>query len=131
MSDDKQFDPPSDEFMRAFCGGGTPVQRCDFCGRTNFDYNGEFMEEGELEGLLRKRSQEPDHYFGQDGGISFGELNGRTLVWGCPCNKTRPYEDFIWSHRLQITEYLKARIADRLRRAQSEADRVKDLNPCS
>ncbi len=29
------------------------------------------------------------------------------LVVGCPCNKIRIFEDFIWNSRYQIAEYFK------------------------
>ena len=45
MTDDQIIEA----FLDAVCDGGSPVGDCG-CGRVYFNFNGEFMEEGELEG---------------------------------------------------------------------------------
>lgn len=122
MSDKFPKEPPSDTFQDAFCDSGTPQQQCDFCGRISFDSNGEFMEEGELESLLQKSKETPDKYHPVDGGVSFGHINGKTCVYGCPCNALRNYENFIWDHRIEISDYLRRRTEDNLKAAQIDAE---------
>jgi hypothetical protein len=122
---DLPYDEPSDEFSRAVCDGGSPVHDCGFCGRTNFDLNGEFMDDGELERLLEKQKASPDKYFGQDNGISSGWIGGKAYVWGCPCNKARPYENFIWNNRHVIMTYLHAMTAKNLSDAKADAEAVR------
>lgn len=124
MSEDLPYDEPSEEFSRAVCNGGTPVHDCGFCGRTNFDLNGEFMDEGELDRILENQKAYPDKYFGQDNGINIGNLGGKTYVWGCPCNKAWPYENFIWENRHTILTYLKARTEKNLRAAKMDAEQA-------
>lgn len=120
--------PPSIEFMNAFTCCGTPVATCGFCGRTIFG-SGRDMDEGEIETLRLSAKTDPDRYVedSQSDSIAVGEINGVLLVWGCPCNKARKYEDFIWSHRLTILDYLKRRTASDLERAQQTADAIENL----
>lgn len=118
---------PSEEFENAFGGYGTVCIDCGFCGRTNFDYNGEHMEEGELEELLAKQEKNPRGYHGHDGRVSYGHISGIAYVHRCPCNEARRYEKSFWINRRGVMDYLRARIAKRLKKAQGEqaaADRV-------
>jgi hypothetical protein len=102
---------PSEHFIRTFTMGGTPVATCGFCGRVNFATGDPSLyDESELERLLEKQQQEPERYVSHgDDSVSHGEIAGRALVEGCPCNLATTYEDFIWDNRHRILEYLTKR----------------------
>lgn len=117
--------PASDLFASSFCDTGSPVADCELCGRTNFDFSGEFMEEGELETLLAKQEKQPEKYHGQNNTISWGHINGRQFVWDCPCNLLYRWEQFVWTHRFSIAIYLKKRAEQELKTAQMQHDQIK------
>jgi hypothetical protein len=123
--------PPSDEFMEAVVDGGSIVTECELCGRVHFatyDGGGDF-EEGELEDLRKQADKEPDRYLeeGRYSSISFGYIDGKQAVWGCPCNLAKKYEDWIWGHRRTIIAYLKKRIINEKRDAEMEEELFKGI----
>lgn len=96
---------PSEEFERAFSGSGSCRVECGFCGREEYNSNGGWdWEDGELEALEADPNATDVDYT-----PTYGYLNGKVYLHGCPCNQARRYEDFIWSHRHGIADYLKAR----------------------
>jgi hypothetical protein len=97
--------PPSRCFADIICDGGTPVVDCQFCGRTYYDFNGDNMEEGELERLVEQQKKSPKTIIPFDGQVSYGCLNGKQWVYGCDCNGVTSYENFIWGHKYLILEY--------------------------
>lgn len=113
----REKEEPSELFVRAIIGGGSPAADCEFCGRTHFDINGQFMEKGELDSYRAKAQEKPDQYIPCDGGVSHGCIDGRSFVWGCPCNAATRYERFIWNHRWLIASYLSARAKEEMERA--------------
>lgn len=113
--------------MDIVCTGGTPAATCELCGREHFDANGEFMEEGELDDLLAKQKSKPEKYISHNGGIGFGHIDGKQVVWDCPCNRASRFEKFIWGHRQIIASYLKARAQKATEHAQQLAEMTKDL----
>ena len=114
----KPLKPPSKEFVDAIRHAGSLVITCEFCDRTYFCTwgNGDY-EEGELEELREQAKKEPDKYIEvtDDDAASWGYIDGRQFVVGCPCNSARKYEDWILSHRYGIAAYFKNR-AQRLKR---------------
>lgn len=104
----------SDAFMDAVCRSGALCQvLCEFCKRTHFmgeHYSGDY-EDGELEDLQIKAQKYPGQYIEHNGydSISWGMINGKQIVWGCPCNSARQFEQWIWSHRYIISKYLRTR----------------------
>lgn len=111
--------PPSEEFVRAFVGSGHCVCECA-CGRVHFDPTGNYdWEKGELEELERKIKLKPDLYFAHNDSVEAMHIDGHAFVVGCPCNRARPYEVFIWDHKERIAEYLKAMW--KLKLAEAEA----------
>lgn len=123
--------PPSDEFMEEVRTSGSYQMTCDFCGRTffdNSDRNSWDWEEGQRERLQKLAEEKPDEYFGWDGSIGSGEIDGRIFVEGCPCNAIRRHEDFIWDHRSLIASYLKTRARQELTEAKQQLDGLKGLN---
>lgn len=114
--------PYTDLFERSFTGGGGINMDCGFCGRHHFedDEHAGDWEEGELERLRDMAGLMPDKYVAHQDGVMYSNVNGNTYVRGCPCNACVPYEEFIWRHRQQIAEYLKARSDEIWRVAQLE-----------
>lgn len=103
----------SDEFMRAICGHGALCSiLCEHCGRTHFvgDGHGDY-EDGELEDLRTNAQRNPGEYIEHNDydSIDWGYINGKQIVWGCPCNSARRFEQWIWSHRYAIAKYLRLR----------------------
>lgn len=109
--EDKQFPPPSNTFLDAVCDGGTPAADCELCGRTHFAAGLQSdADRSELKALRQKAAESPEKYIeSSDDSIGIGHIDGKRVVWNCPCNKLTKYERFIWSHRVMILAYLKAR----------------------
>lgn len=114
---------PSEIFLKAFALGlGSIRGKCECCGRECYQsYERGFFDEGELEELERQAKKEPDKYSDfQDCTVSFGEVDGKQFVFGCPCEMKAlfKYELFVWTHRRGIVRYLtditkeRKRIAD-------------------
>lgn len=122
MAKETEFEKPSEEFMEAVCTAGSISVDCELCGMTHFASGGDF-EEGELEELRLNAEASPGEYMEHlsADSISFGEVNGRQVVDGCPCNKARTYEEFIWNHRHIIKAYIVARAKRQLRAAEDDA----------
>jgi len=120
--------PPSEMFADAVCDGGTPVADCELCGRTHYVSSGYCMEQGELADLEWKHQQEPEKYIPSDcDSISIGHIDGRQVVYGCPCNKLSRYEKFIWRHRFLIAKYLKRRSEEMMAEAESEVENARTI----
>ena len=107
----------SEEFIQAFCDGGTPEARCGFCYKLHYATGEQsYLADDERERLERDRNAVPH----SDDAIGTGMLNGSLLVAGCNCEKTLRYEEFIWSHRHQIADYLRTRA----KREKQDAERI-------
>jgi hypothetical protein len=118
-----ELKPPSPEFVRLVCTGASPLSECGFCGRTHFvvESNGLSWEPGEHERLLRLAAADPARYVTcEEETIRVGNVQGKTVVEGCPCNGLRAVEDFIWREQDLILEYLTRRAVE----LHSTADRV-------
>lgn len=129
--EDKKYLPPSDEFMGAVCNAGSIVADCEFCGRTHFvdEHWGDF-EEGEFENLMKKYEEDPDKYVfnNEYSSVSLGYLDGKQVVWGCPCNAGSRYEEFMWNHRYIFRDYIKAKAKKIAENAEMETGLAKDVN---
>jgi hypothetical protein len=107
---------PSDEFVRAFMHSGSIVIDCELCGRTHFGTRSPgFFDEGELDRLMKKAEADPIQYVADNtaDSISWGTINGKQAVAGCPCNVLTNYERFIWNHRFAIASFLSAKSSKR------------------
>jgi len=119
--------PPTELFERLVIDAGTPRGTCGFCGREHIASDGH-LDEGELEGFRKKSAISPQRYREHAcHSVGIGELNGITWVEGCECNSAWKYENFIWSHRRLIIEYLKERTAEMAKQAGEIADGLKSL----
>lgn len=114
MSDDEIIE----EFMNVICDGGTPVADCDLCKKTWYAQYGEYMDEGELEQMTKKRVESPDKYAAtSDSSVSYGHAFGYQFVYGCRCEKARKIILRLWEHRgMLLTAF------ERIKNAQ-----IKDL----
>lgn len=140
--------PPSDDFMRAVVedGGSSLEKQCEFCGITHFATRneGEYWEWSDLGGdgsddapylvHLREMAEEhPDWYIEHCNvdSIAWGNLNGKEIVWGCPCNAGFRYEQFIKYHAEMISEYLNSVAQRELEKATTDvqiAEKIKNSN---
>lgn len=112
MAEQEKIDPPSELFADIVCDGGTPVADCELCGRTHFATadRGVSWEPGEVERLRAKAAENPDKYieYPSDDCIGFGHIDGKQVVFMCPCNRLSRYERFIICHQRMIVRFLKA-----------------------
>jgi Zn-finger nucleic acid-binding protein len=111
-------DRPTDDFTNVIVDGASPVADCEHCGRVHFDVTGEFMDDGELEDLLKKQKANPKKYIARERQVHSGHLNGKQAVYDCPCNVLRVYEDLFWDNRDTICEYLSVRCESMLAEAK-------------
>jgi len=93
-------------FSDLVCNFGTQAATCD-CGRTHFDATGQFMEDGELEEMLRKAQAPNAKMIGRDGGVSLGTWMGRHRVWGCPCGWADRWSEELWANRLIVGQFFR------------------------
>lgn len=101
----------SKEFKDAIVTGGSCCSiLCELCGRVHYVVGTEAgdYEPGELEECETLHEKDPDKAIEWDSSVWWGYFAGKQVVIGCPCNeeKLKPYENFIWSHRYMITQYL-------------------------
>lgn len=122
----KRWHPVSELFENCVRDSGSIVITCELCGRTHFsDEDAGTFEEGEYEALVEKAKKNPDKYIGPSGDmVSWGTIDGKQAVIGCPCNGLARYEEFIWRNQYVIAEYLKRRAKERLEAAQQDVDLV-------
>lgn len=100
----------------------TSAATCELCGRLTFNYDLERDgDEGEWELYLKGSEQDPDKFILVDYSIPLGRVGGFQVVLGCPCNKLRLYEEFIWDHTGEIALYLDKR----LKKAQKNVEKLK------
>lgn len=112
--------PPSEEFERAISHTGSIHVSCELCGRVHFaTASPGYFDDGELEQLRKNAEADPIKYVedGNSDSISWGTINGKQAVIGCPCNILSNFENFIWQHREIIASFLKAKTAKRLENA--------------
>lgn len=125
---------PSDLIEDLVSRFGTPVQECEYCGRTNYDLTGEYMDEDEngnqveLEKLKKEHEANPEGYFAQPWTIHWGNIFGKSSVIGCPCNILARLEQQIWNDRFLIAEYLTRRAAEQLKDAKQDTEAVEGLS---
>jgi len=127
MNKKKRWKHVTEDFEDAVRHAGSLVVTCELCDRTHFATMEEgTFDRGELEDLRAKAAKEPDKYIEDPSydSISWGTLDGRQAVIGCPCNGMAKYEDFIWKNRYVIAKYLK-RKSERL--SKSAADNANDM----
>ena len=116
----------SELFQRVITSMGGPVHTCDGCGVTYFVVD-DFIdyEDGEIASLRESAEKEPDKYREVDYSIEHGWINGQSLVSWCECGHLKRIEDWIWSHRSIILEYLAGRVAEVRSEAIAEGEAVK------
>ncbi len=123
--------PPSEMFEDAARAGmGTIHADCEFCGRSFIASRdaGDY-DDGEYESFLEKAKAEPDRFQVWDGydSITLVKIEGKMGVMGCPCNKLRLYEDWIWLNRGVIFKYLGERTKEKLEDALEDRRRFKKM----
>ncbi len=122
---------PSREFQNAIkhATSGRSVL-CQLCGKTHIVNNiSEWEDEKELESFLKDANKNPNKYVVENSfnEIEWGRFDNRQVVVHCPCGHLKKYEDFIWSHRKIIVDYLKSRAKKEITEAQENANLVDGL----
>jgi len=127
---------PSDMFIDSLSGFGVGSDNleCGWCGREHLcpdtDYNhydddecsaeeSKFRYRQYCEEEHKKRPDEVVLHYEVDG-INAREMNGIMFVLDCPCNGLYRYENFIWTHKDTIRNYLKVRIETEHRWAEEQ-----------
>ena len=114
-------------FVDALKGGGSSSIYCN-CGRMHYAPSNLYDSDDEddytnmLNDALAEQKKNPDgvviNY--EDDFIYCKDIDGKTFVVDCPCNGLTKYENFIWSNRDSIRNYLKVRIAQEALWAEQE-----------
>ena len=112
--------PPSEVFVKTIVNGGTTTADCCLCGRVHFNETGEFMEDGELAGLLKKQKRNPSKYIAHDNQVFIGHVDGKQIVADCPCNGLFLYEEMFWRNRHLISEYIVSRTDEGFKKAKDD-----------
>ena len=123
--------PPSDEFLNAISTHTSSITgECDFCGRFYYSFNdGSYdYEYGEFEKYAQLAKENPDKYIMVDGSVCDTFIDGRTYIWGCECNEVRRYEEWVWSHREILMDYLRRRTEKELKEAKAEFIAVHEVH---
>ncbi len=118
---------PSQMFLDALKGGGSSCVHCN-CGRTHYapcnlyDSDDESDYENALKDAYEAQKKDPDGVVinNEDDFIFAKDIDGRTFVVDCPCNGLTKYENWIWSNRDAIRDYLKVRVAQEALWAEQE-----------
>jgi len=109
----------SREFQDAVCHSGSTGILCQFCGVTYF-----CREDEDIDDLRRRAEEEPGKYVEVQDWPRWGTLDGKQWVADCGCPRGKQIEDFLWSHRRIISEYLRARSKRELENAQRDSYKV-------
>ena len=115
---------PSREFVDAFCTNQSPSIDCELCGRCHFAAGDKSdIGERELAELRAAAVAKPLKYHEDkvNDSIGWGCVDGRQVVWNCPCGHLARYEVVFWLHRDELLRYVKARNARELKDAQRTA----------
>lgn len=118
---------PSDLFISTLDGGGSASVECQ-CGilhlcpdNSNYDFDDEpgswktYCEEEH-----KNHPKKVALSYGYDS-VSFKEIDGKQYVYDCKCwNTLTRYENWIWSNRQLIRDYLKLRVDRELELAEQE-----------
>lgn len=101
----------SHEFDDAFCTHNSAAIKCEHCGRTHFTHEAEDVN------VLRAAAKTDPLIVEDvlDDSIGWGHLGGKQYAYQCPCRAADRYEEWVWEHKEEITDYLRAR-------AKKEAD---------
>ncbi len=120
---------PSRMFLSTLNGCGSHNIYCD-CGRDHYcpDSDSLSYEDGDdfreqyLADILARQVKNPEgiviHY--DVDCVTSKEFDNKVFVEECPCNGLRRYEDWIWSNRDILRDYLKVRVEQEHRWAEQE-----------
>jgi len=107
---------PSDTFDKAFgyTGGGTNCWTECVCGRQHHSnlFLKEWPDDPEIESFedfVEMSKENPDKFIVWiDEWISYYDFGAGPVVWGCPCDTPKRYEDWIFRNRNPLLRYLAA-----------------------
>lgn len=100
---------------------GTPKAECG-CGRLCFGSDSQWIDDGELQGLLAKAAASPKTCTALGGdGVLVYQILGRTYVDGCECDYANRVAEILWDHREEVCHYIASRAESELAKAQSSS----------
>ncbi len=121
----KKTSSASEEFWDAIISGSTVLVDCGFCGRTHYSTEEpQSYDEGEFEELQEKHNRDPNRFIEHAEFVHYGTLDGKNIVYGCPCESASFYENLIWKNKGVISKYLSARADKMTKQAQAEQKRA-------
>ena len=124
----KKLKKPSQEFENAITHTGSIIIDCELCGITHVGNDEHALKEGlgetEYIHLTKDMKKNPEKYIhhSETDYASWGTIDGKQAVIGCPCNKLSVYEDFFWDSRHIISEYFTSRTTKELEEAKTNMD---------
>ena len=78
--------------------------------------------------MREKAKKDPAKYIGWDcDTIYWGQFDNQQVVYDCPCNKAKKYEDLIWKNRYVIIKYLKKRMEENFEVAKMEKEMIEGI----
>lgn len=111
----------SDEFYSSFMTAGSVLIDCD-CGRTHVATDGlPCLEEEEIESIKKLKEKYPDKVIEWDcDSISWTWIQGKQIVFDCPCKIDKIFMNVILEHRTQIMDFFKR--VNKIKQKQLEAE---------
>ena len=95
-------------FFDAFSTGSSTSRGFCACGKEHFDFENSWdWEEGELEELQERGEKKDDGVMGHDHSVSYVNIMGNEIVFGCDCEIAQKYEAFINRHMTSIVKYIR------------------------
>ena len=117
-------------FESIFVGSGSPVIKCEYCGRIHFSSDSEFYDETELqpEDYFKKQEKEPNKYSSHpEDSISWGVIFRKQFVAGCECDPLKDFRDFVERRRADIAHYLEFFSQEHQREADQASDAAQKI----
>jgi len=109
LRDGKEYEAPSDEFMRTICGFSTAIVECELCGTVHVAPDSDLdFDEKEMRELVDAADVDdgnPTQVHDGDG-VSWGYLDGKQVVDGCYCHGARLWEDWIVGNQGLVMDFL-------------------------
>ena len=98
----------TDEFYKSFMMAGSVSIECD-CGRTFVATDGlDYLEKDEIESLKKLKETNPDKVIYCDcDSISWTWIQGKQVVFDCPCGIDIIFKNALLEHRTQILKFFK------------------------
>ena len=122
--DDEQY---TDEFYNSFMSAGSVNVECD-CGRIFVATDGlDYLEDEEIESLRKLKEEYPDKVLYWDcDSISWTWLQGKQMVFDCPCGIDKIFKNALLEHKTQILKFFKSIHEIELKKFETDDELLKN-----